>query len=575
MHWIDWLILSFFLGYTIWDGTRHGRQSNNIEGFFLANRSMPWWAMGLSVMATQASAITFIGTTGQGYMHDMRFVQMYLAVPFAMVILCLTLVPYFNKMKNFSAYQVLEDRFGLPARLLTSFLFLMSRSLGAGTIIAAPSYVLSLLLGMPLWSTILMIGSIATLYTVMGGISGVIKTDVKQMIVMITGLILSFGWIWWFLPGDVGLDGALTLAGTLGKLNALDLHFDLTEKYNIWSGVIAALFLMLSYFGTDQSQVQRYLTARSLKDAQKSLLLSAYAKIPMQFFILLLGVMLYIFYVFQPIPTTFRATDVTETTIAAGQMLDQKFDEKHADRREAAYSLLENPSPESRQQFVSADQQLNQIRQQELERQERIAGTNLNDTNYVFPHFILTQLPVGIIGLLIAGIFAAAMSSIDSELNAISTVFVVDWYRRLRGGGDVMSGHYLRSSRIATLVFGMLATGAALALGETNSIIELVNQIGSYFYGSILGVFILLLWVKKANGWGAITGLLTGMATVFALDRLYFNANVHSYKFFGLFTDIAPGFEKAIEYLWLNPIGAGMVVLVGYGASLISSRLND
>lgn len=302
MHWIDWLVLFAFLAYTIWDGTRQGKESENIEGFFLANRSMPWWAMGLSVMATQASAITFIGTTGQAYVEDMRFVQIYLAVPFAMIILCMTLVPFFNKLQNFSAYEVLEERFGLSTRLFTSFLFLMSRGLGLGIIIAAPSYVLAILLNLPLSTTILIIGITATLYTMVGGISGVIRTDVKQMAVMMFGLGFCFYWIHHQLPPNVDFSDSLYLAGTLGKLDALDISFDISEKYNIWTGVFAALFLMLSYFGTDQSQVQRYLTAKSLNDARKSLLLSAYAKVPMQFFILLLGVMLYVFYIFGSAP---------------------------------------------------------------------------------------------------------------------------------------------------------------------------------------------------------------------------------------------------------------------------------
>lgn len=568
MHWIDWSILIVFLGYTIWDGTRHGKESNNIKGFFLANRSMPWWAMGLSVMATQASAITFIGTTGQGYTEDMRFVQVYLAVPFAMVILCLTLVPYFNKMENFSAYEVLESRFGLSTRLLTSFLFLMSRSLAAGTIIAAPSYVLSLLLNLPLWSTILMIGTIATVYTMMGGITGVIRTDVKQMVVMILGLIFSFGWIWWYLPETVSMGDALTLAGSLGKLNTFDLTFDLSEKYNVWSGVIAALFLMLSYFGTDQSQVQRYLTARSLKDAQNSLLLSAYAKVPMQFFILLLGVMLYVFYIFQPVPISFRAAEPVEPPGSVEQKLEQtyesKFEQYHAKRKQSAFNLIDQPDKQSAKQFVQADKQLQSIRESELKRQAEIAGTDVNDTNYIFPYFILSQLPLGIVGLLVAGIFAAALSSIDSELNALSTIFIVDWYRRLRGTHADLEQHYVDSSRFTTFLFGAIATLAALGLGETNSIIELVNQIGSYFYGSILGVFILLLWVRTATGKSAIIGLLSGMTGVFFFNNLYYKSSVAAYQFILPFTMVPGGYEKSIEYLWLNPLGTVIVVMVGY-----------
>ncbi|MDR8391909.1 sodium:solute symporter [Aliifodinibius sp. S!AR15-10] len=571
MHWIDWVILILFLGYTIWDGSRRGYHSDNIEGFFLANRAMPWWAMGLSVMATQASAITFIGTTGQSYVEDMRFVQIYLAVPFAMIILCTTLVPFFHKLQNFSAYEVLEERFGLSTRLFTSLLFLISRGLGLGMIIAAPSYVLALLLNFPLSPTIIIIGITATLYTMVGGISGVIRTDVKQMAVMAFGLIFSFYWIITSLPPEVGFSDALYLAGNIGKLDALDISFDISEKYNIWTGVIAALFLMLSYFGTDQSQVQRYLTAKSLKDARQSLLLSAYAKVPMQFFILLLGVMLYVFYIFGSAPITFRAVDVQaqqQEEVIAGEMLQQEYQSAHQNRRQAAQQLLETRSPEQAEAFRKADSHLNEVRQSELQRQERVTGSSLNDTNYIFPYFILNQIPVGIIGLIVAGIFAAALSSIDSELNSLSTVFIVDWYKRL-DTKDRSEAWYLKSSRIATVCWGLLATLAALALGETRSIIELVNMIGSYFYGSILGVFILLLWVKRANGYGALTGLISGMATVFLFDRIYDNPATGEWILIAPWNQIPGGFEKTIEYLWLNPVGTAVVVVVGIVISSI------
>jgi len=576
MHWIDWLVLIAFLAYTIWDGTRQGKDSTNIEGFFLANRAMPWWAMGLSVMATQASAITFIGTTGQAYVEDMRFVQIYLAVPFAMIILCLTLVPFFHKLQNFSAYEVLEERFGLSTRLFTSLIFLCSRGLGLAIIIAAPSYVLALLLDLPLSTTILIIGLIATFYTMVGGISGVIHTDIKQMAVMVFGLCFSFYWIITSLPEDVNISDSLYLAGTLGKLEALDLNFDISEKYNIWTGVIAALFLMLSYFGTDQSQVQRYLTAASLKDARKSLLLTAYAKIPMQFFILLLGVMLYVFYIFGPAPLTFRSVEpdtVQNSEVVAGELLEQEYQAAYLERKEAAKKLLETRDPKSAEAFVSADTYLNEVRQKEMERQERITQSSINDTNYIFPYFILNQIPIGIIGLVVAGIFAAALSSIDSELNALSTVFIVDWYKRLTQK-EYSETWYLRSSRIVTLFWGILATLAALALGETRSIIELVNKIGSYFYGSILGVFILLLWVKRANGFGALSGLICGMGSVFVFDRLYDNPETGVYQFFMPWNTIPEGFEKTIEYLWLNPLGTGVVVVVGILLSLLWNRVS-
>lgn len=577
MHWIDWLVLIAFLGYTIWDGTRQGKESKNIEGFFLANRSMPWWAMGLSVMATQASAITFIGTTGQAYVEDMRFVQIYLAVPFAMIILCTTLVPFFNKLQNFSAYEVLEERFGLSTRLFTSLLFLFSRGLGLGIIIAAPSYVLALMLNLPLSTTILIIGVTATLYTMVGGISGVIRTDVKQMAIMIFGLAFCFYWIQHQMPENVGFSDSLYLAGTLGKLHALELSFDIGEKYNIWTGVIAALFLMLSYFGTDQSQVQRYLTAKSLNDARKSLLLTAYAKIPMQFFILLLGAFLYVFYIFGSAPMTFRSVEPvaqTEQTQLIGELLQQEYKATHLERRKAALALLENKTPENARALRSVDDHLVEVRQSELARQEKITQSSLNDTNYILPYFIFNEIPVGLIGLIVAGIFAAALSSIDSELNALATISIVDWYKRL-DTKDRGERWYLKSSRWTTVFWGIMATLAALALGETRSIIELVNKIGSYFYGSILGVFVLLLWVKPANGFGALTGLISGMATVFLFDRIFEQPQTGDWQLIMPWNTAPDGFTKAIEYLWLNPLGTAVVVGVGFTASLVWNKLRS
>lgn len=574
MSWIDWTVLLAFLGYTIWDGTRRGKDASTIEGYLLANRSMPWWAAGLSVMATQASAITFIGTTGIAYVEDMRFVQTYLAIPFAMIFICMFLVPFFSRMQNFTAYEVLEERFGLKTRLTTSGLFLISRGLALGVIIAAPSYVLALLLGLPLYLTILIIGVIATLYTTVGGIAGVITTDVKQMAIMMFGLIFCFILIWINLPDEVGFEGALYLAGSLDKLTVLDLNFDLTEKYNVWSGVIAAFFLMASYFGTDQSQVQRYLTTDSVKNARKSLLMTAYAKIPMQFFILLLGVMLYVFFIFNSAPASFRASEPVaqnEQQQIAEQKILKEYEVAHLSRREAALAAVQERGPDTQQLFVETDAALNAARDAEMALQAEIRQADVNDTNYIFPYFILNHVPVGIIGLIVGGIFAAALSSIDSELNALTTVSIVDWYQRLKGDLHT-EAHYVKSSRGVTFFWGALATVSALLMGETRSIIELVNQIGSYFYGSILGVFILLLWVKRANGTGALIGLISGMFSVFAFDRLFFNAATGNYSFIFPWDTMPDGYVKAIEFLWLNPVGTTVVIVVGFVVSLASKN---
>jgi Na+/proline symporter len=572
MSYIDWGILLAFLAYTIWDGTRGGKQAKNIDSFFLANRSMPWWAMGLSVMATQASAITFIGTTGQAFTEDMRFVQIYLSMPFAMVILALTLVPFYNRLRNYSAYEVLESRFGLGTRLLTSALFLISRGLALGTIIAAPSYVLSLLLNMDLSLTMVIIGVVATIYTMFGGISGVIRTDVKQMSIMLFALGFTFFWMWFNLPTDVSLGDALYLAGTLDKLNTIDFSFDFSEKYSVWSGVIAGLFLMLSYFGSDQSQVQRYLTAKSLKDAQGSLLVSAFAKVPMQFFILFLGVMMYVYFIFAPSPLSFRVVDAATKDVLQteeAQQAEQLFANLHDLRSEKAQEAIKTRNSVAQEAFVKADEAINLLKKEEMKRREQELKTDLNETNYIYPYYILNHIPIGIIGLIIAAIFAAALSSIDSTLNALSTCSIVDWYQRLHKQKK-SDEHYLKASRATTLFWGILATLSAIALGETRSIIELVNQIGSYFYGSILGVFVLLLWVPRANGKGAIAGLLLGMLTVFVCDSIYISAEQTLFLKNGLFQSALEG-KKFFSYLWLNPIGTFVVVFVGL---LLQERQN-
>lgn len=585
MHVLDWSILLLFLVFTVWDGWRKAGKTHNIEEFFLAGRRIPWWAAGISVMATHASAITFIGTTGQAYVEDMRFLQVYLGIPFAMVILSVTLLPYYRKMRNYSAYEVLEERFGVHTRLTTSFLFLVSRGLALGFVIAAPSYVLSLILGIGLDTTIIAMGAIATLYTVAGGMGGVIRTDIRQMGILVFGLLFCFVWIFVSLPESVGADDALYLAGTLEKLNAIDFSFDLAEKYNVWSGVLAGIFLMLSYFGCDQTQVQRYLTARTLRDAQGSLLLTAFAKVPMQFVILLLGVMVYVFYIFGPAPLTFRtiAPDTLPPTVQAeGEKLQQEFSIVHSARREAALNLLDMPDDvQARQNFLKLDQTIVDLRQSEHDRLKSHVSS-YDDTNYIIPYFITHQMPAGfgLIGLIIAGIFAAALSSIDSALNSLSTVSIVDWYKRLQRR-QRSDSHYLSASRLATVSWGLLATASALMVARAEgSIIELVNQVGSYFYGSILGVFVLLLWVKRATGFGAFLGLLLGMLSVYLGDSIYVYNAADGVPFSGSYALVLPGllvdgsgfhfgaslesgWHKAIQYLWLNPLGAGVVVAIG------------
>ena len=555
MQWLDWLIVVVYLAYVIWDGIRLTKGSNDIEGFFLANRSMPWWAVGLSVMATQASAITLVGTTGQGYDDGMRFVQFYYALPIAMIILCITVVPFFHKAKVYTAYEYLEKRFDAKTRSLTSFFFLLSRGLSVGVIIAAPAVILSIVLGWSEIVTIFAIGLTTTFYTMFGGIKAVTWTDVKQMILVFIGLGICFFVIIGSFPEGVSFTDGLNLAGASGKLNTIETKFDLTEKYTIWSGLIAALFLFLSYFGCDQSQVQRFLTAKSVDEGRTSLLMSAFLKIPMQFMILLIGVMVFVFYQFQTPPMIFNDAEANKakTTNSAGySKLENEYNVAHSTRKKAAVLFVDAKKKgnqaeieQVKKDYLKANDNFIGKRK---EAKEFIKKTNdnsrFNDVNYVFPTFILKYLPMGLVGLLIAAIFAAAMSSISSELNSLATATTIDFYmRHFKPNGT--DKEYVLFGRMATFVWGMLACVVAIYATNLGSLIEVVNKLGSYFYGSLLGVFVLAIGIKRARARGAFWGLLIGMA------------------FIGIFSNYTN-----IAFLWFNVVGCFVTVTAGYLISL-------
>jgi Na+/proline symporter len=555
MRWLDWIIVFAYLAYVIWDGIRLTRGSDNIEGFFLANRSMPWWAVGLSVMATQASAITLVGTTGQGYDDGMRFVQFYYALPLAMIILCITVVPFFHKAKVYTAYEYLENRFDAKTRTLTSFFFLLSRGLGVGVIIAAPAVILSIILGWSEIITIFAIGLTTIFYTMFGGIQAVTWTDVKQMILIFVGLGVAFFIILGGFPEGVSFTDGLSLAGANGKLTTVETSFDLTEKYTIWSGLIAALFLFLSYFGCDQSQVQRYLTAKSVDEGRTSLLMSAFLKIPMQAMILLIGVMVFIFYQFQTPPMIFKANEITQAkqvNAAEYNRLESEYKKAHSDRNKAALLFLEKKkagnnveTENSRKDYIAAS---NTFLDKRKDAKEFIKKTNdddkFNDVNYIFPTFIISYMPMGLVGLLIAAIFAAAMSSISSELNSLATATTIDFYKR-HFKPDGTDKDYVLFGRLATLGWGLLACVVAMYATNLGSLIEVVNTFGSFFYGSILGVFVLAIGVKRARARGAFFGLLIGMTFIGIFSR---------------YTDIA--------FLWFNVVGCVVTVVAGYLISL-------
>ena len=557
MHAVDWAIVAVYLVWIVWDGIRLTKRSNELEGYFLGGRSLPWWAVGLSVMATQLSAITMIGTTGQGYADGMRFLQYYYGLPLAMVILSVTLVPFFHNAHVYTAYEYLERRFDAKTRAFTSFLFLVSRSMSLGVVISAPAIVLSVVMGISVTTTVLVTAIPTAIYTMFGGVQAVAWTDVKQMVLIVGGLVAAIVVLVLGLPDGVTIQQALRIAGSTGHLQTFDFTFDVTNQYTFWSGTIAALFLFLSYFGTDQSQVQRYLTTSSVDEARGSLLMSAYCKIPLQALVLLVGVFLFLFYVFQPSPMLFNPVHeraVRESVRAAEyEAVERRFQQADGDRQAAAVALAEAEGAEDSariaaegSRFKAAHEHVRQVRADAVALVKDITrDETYNDVNYVFPTFILTRMPIGMVGLLIAAIFAAAMSTIAGELSALSTATVIDFYRRFVRQ-EASDRHFLLVSRAATAFWGIFASIVAVWAAELGSLIEVVNKFGSYFYGSILGVFILAVGFPRATANGAFVGLIAGMASVGAVSA---------------FTRTA--------FLWLNVVGAVAVVVAGLIVSAI------
>lgn len=493
----DWLIVVAYVLWIVIDGIRRAKGTDKVEGYFLANRSLPWWAVGLSVMATQMSAVTLVGTTGQAYLTGLRFVQFYFGLPLAMIILSVTVVPFFHRAKVYTAYEYLERRFDVKTRALASFLFLMGRAFSLGVTLAAPAVVMSAILGWRLPITVFVICIPMIFYTSFGGVQAVAWSDVKQMFIIVSGMLSAVVILLLGIPRSVGVTNALHLAGATGRLQAIDFRFDLRETYTIWSGLIGGLFLMLAYFGCDQSQVQRYLTAKSADEARDSLLMSAYVKIPLQLLILGTGVLVFVFYLFQTPPMLFnRAYDAQ---VAAGPhaaeyaALEQNFNTAIDERREAA-------ERNDRAAFLAADASVRDIRTRAAEIVRATTGDQrYTDVNYVFPTFITTRMPVGLVGLMIAAIFAAAMSASAGELNALATATIIDFYRRHFVKSET-DAHYLRVSKAATVFWGLFSCGVATYAANQGSLIEVVNRYGSFFYGSLLGVFILAILTKRDGG---------------------------------------------------------------------------
>ena len=513
---IDWVVLIVTIAGIVSFGLWKSRGSKTVSQYLLAGKTMPWYAMGLSIMATQASAVTFISTTGQAYVDGMRFVQFYFGLPVAMVILSATAVPIFHRAGVYTAYEYLERRFDARTRALGSIIFLIQRGFGVGVALYAPAIVLAVVFGWPDQITTLLIGLLVIAYTVAGGIPAVTWTDVLQMSIILCGLVLALILIVAALP--IPFVDAVYLAGSVGKLNAVDLHFDPNNRYTLWSGLIGGSFLALAYFGCDQSQVQRYLTGKSIAQSKLSLLFNAMAKVPMQFFILFVGAMVFVFYLFVQPPVLFQkaAVDIVHST-PESQGVEAQFARAFEERKAAAQGIVESRKRGSpadlaheRDRYRVAQKELAAARGKAVSLYESQTGAKaFNDTNYIFLSFVTRYLPVGVVGLVIAVIFAAAMSSSSGEINSLATVTVIDIYKR-HFRKDASDGHYLMASRLATAFWGLYAVFFAQYVKNLGSLIEAVNMVGSLFYGTLLGVFTLAFFFKRVGGTGPSGGCSPG-----------------------------------------------------------------
>lgn len=552
MRTIDWFILISSLIFIVLYGLWKGRGNKDIQGYLLADRNMRWFPILLSIMATQASAITFLSVPGQAYVDGIRFVQFYLGLPLAMIILSITVVPIFHRLKIYTAYEFLENRFDVKTRTLGAMLFMTQRGLAAGLTIYAPSLILSILLDWNLHWTNFFIGSLVIIYTTAGGTKAVNWTHFQQMLIITIGMFTAFFLIIKLLPADISFLQAVQLSGKLGKLNAIDFSFDLTNRYTFWSGIIGGLFLQLSYFGTDQSQVQRYLTGKSVAHSRMALLFNGIVKVPMQFSILFLGAILFIFYQFNTPPIFFNSvatSQVKKSNYSAqfSQLEDQYrlISEKKAEAvRELAESFNSRNNEqesEKKQQVQALQDQAQEVRRNAIELIRRNdPDVDPSDTNYIFLSYVIHYLPAGIVGLILAVIFAASMSSTASELNALASTTVVDIYKRLLRQKS-SDRHYLLVSKMATLGWGLYAILMAEVASRLGSLIEAVNIVGSVFYGTILGIFLVGFYFKSIKGSSTFYAAI--LAELLVLYCFYFTE---------------------ITFLWYNVIGCMGVIIFSF-----------
>jgi solute:Na+ symporter, SSS family len=558
---LDWIVLLGTMGFIVIYGIWKTRGSKDIEGYLKGDNSMKWWTIGLSIMATQASAITFLSTPGQAYEDGMRFVQFYFGLPIAMVIISITVIPIFYKLKVYTAYEFLENRFDLKTRSLAALLFLIQRGLAAGITIYAPAIILSTMLGWSLTITNLIIGVVVIIYTMSGGTKAVSVTQKQQMAVMMGGMIIAGIMVVRYLPDNVGFGDAVAVAGKLGKMNVVDFSWDWKtswdDRYNFWSGMTGGLFLALSYFGTDQSQVARYLGGKSIAESRLGLLFNGLLKIPMQFLILFIGVMVFVFYQFNQPPVFFN--EGTKTKVYATEhaeelrTLEANYSSIFEEKQQAMQGLVSALKTDDAAAIATAEAQVESLSAAGKEVREEVKtliktavpDAETRDTDYVFISFVMKYLPAGLVGLLLAVIFSAAMSSVASELNALASTTVVDIYKRSvnPNGSDT---HYLNASKLFTVAWGIIAILFATFASLLDNLIQAVNIIGSIFYGTILGIFLVAFYFKRIKGNAVFFAALLAEGVVL-------------YCFY--FTDIA--------FLWFNVIGCVAVILFG----LILQRL--
>ena len=568
LHPLDWFVLGTTLLFIVLYGVYKTRKiDNGVEDYIKGGNDTKWWTIGLSVMATQASAITFLSTPGQAFHDGMGFVQFYFGLPIAMIIICLVFIPIYYKLNVYTAYEYLETRFDLKTRSLTAFLFLIQRGLAAGITIYAPAIILSYVLGWDLIVLNIVIGLLVIFYTVSGGTKAVNVTQKQQMIIIFLGMVTAFTLIMYYMPDGITFSKALDIAGASDKMKVLDFSFDLNNRYTVWTGFLGGTFLMLSYFGTDQSQVQRYLSGKSLRESQLGLLFNGLLKVPMQFFILLTGVMVFVFYQFNASPLNFNPK-ANEAVISSVYYDEYKeLEKQHIEIENQKKILLLDGVQENEKDLIIAfnkkDRALKVKAKEIIEKVATTSGDKIqaNDKDYVFIHFIVNNLPKGIIGLLLAVILAAAMSSTASELNALASTTTIDVYKRniVRGRDET---HYVKASKWLTLGWGILAILIACVANLFDNLIQLVNIIGSVFYGNVLGIFLLAFFFKKVQGNAVFVAAIITQTLILLI------------YYFGIYELENLGLEPVISYLWLNFVGCILVIFTALMFSFKSNRLH-